>query len=102
MLFDGSSCDDLLKVVTLKSLKETLVCGKQSLPVGVYPLSNGNISEDLKLINSLTLRSVGIVVLGTLFTFLQIDDNWIYIVGSKSFLFDIQKPRQIENAVKDI
>ena len=27
---------------------------------------------------------------------------WSYVVGSKSFLPDIQKPRQMENAVRDI
>ena len=33
--------------------------------------------------------------------FLQ-EEIYLYVVGSKSFRPDIQKPRQMENAVRDI
>ena len=37
-----------------------------------------------------------------IFLCLNFSNGFIYVVGSKSFRPDTQKPRQMENAVRDI
>ena len=60
-----------------------IISGIRSL-LGVIPSKNYNVKFEVLL-----MATMKIVLL-------------LYVVGSKSFRSDIQKPRQMENAVRDI